>query len=141
MFRTLPFLMSFVVAIVIQLRRAAGPASNASRYESKPNPAMTPVATPEMTLVCRNSSRACGFEMCTSIEREARLRHERRRIAQRVAVVRERRRIEDDGLARVDRLVQPADQLGLVVGLPQVDLVVGRPLGEQHAQRREVCVP
>ena len=27
---------------------------------------MTPVATPEMTLVCRNVSRECGLERCTS---------------------------------------------------------------------------
>ena len=43
------------------------------------------------------------------------------------------------GLAVVDRLVQPADQLGLVVGLPQVDLdPVARLLGQHHAERRQV---
>ena len=129
--------MSFVVAMVRQAYRA-GPTGTAqaadrlrgaSTYESKPNPAMTPVATPEMTLVCRNSSRACGFEMCTSISGRPGLRDQRRGIAQRVAVVRERRRVQDDRARRVDRLVQPADQLGLVVGLPQVDLgALGRSL-------------
>ncbi len=32
-----------------------------------PKPATVPVATEAMTDVCRNSSRAYGFEMCTSI--------------------------------------------------------------------------
>ena len=41
--------------------------SSASTYEPNPKPAMTPVATAEITLVWRNSSRACGFEMCTSM--------------------------------------------------------------------------
>ena len=40
---------------------------DASRYESAPNPAITPVATPEMTLVWRKDSRACGLERCTSM--------------------------------------------------------------------------
>ncbi len=102
---------------------------------------MTPVATPEMTLVWRNVLARVRIRDVHLDEREPGLRHERRGVAQRVAVVREGGRIQDDGLARVDRLVQPADQLGLVVGLPQVDLVVGtRSLGEQHAQCGEVLV-
>lgn len=42
-------------------------ARSASRYEPMPKPATVPVATAAMTEVCRNSSRAYGFEMCTSI--------------------------------------------------------------------------
>lgn len=41
-------------------------ARSASSYDASPKPAIVPVATPATTLVCRNSSRAAGLEMCTS---------------------------------------------------------------------------
>lgn len=37
-------------------------AIKANRYESGPKPAIVPFATPEITDVCRNSSRDIGFE-------------------------------------------------------------------------------
>src|SRR5450631_209570 len=46
----------------------------------------------------------------------------RNRVAQRVGVVRERRRIEDDGRFVVGSLVKPADQAGLVVGLAHLNI-------------------
>jgi hypothetical protein len=43
--------------------------------------------------------------------------------------MRERCGIQDDRAARVDSLVQPADQLGFVIRLAKVDRVAGRSLG------------
>ena len=98
------------------------------------------VATPRDDARCAGtSSRACGLRDVHLDQRQAGLRDHRRRIPQRVAVVRERRRVQDDGARRVDRLMEPADQLGLVVGLPQVDLdAVGglaRPASRASADR------
>ena len=39
----------------------------ASEYPGTPNPTTMPRATGEITEWCRNSSRACTFEMCSSI--------------------------------------------------------------------------
>ncbi len=50
-----------------QAEISSASARSASRYEPIPKPATVPVATAAMTEVCRNSSRAYGFEMCTSI--------------------------------------------------------------------------
>ena len=99
---------------------------------------MAPVATPETTETCRNSSRACGLVMCTSTRGARELGAG---VAQRVAVVRERRRVEHHGHAVVGGLVQPADQLGLAVGLPHLDveperLAVGRAHAHQVVVRR-----
>src|ERR1700733_16005350 len=48
-------------------------ARSASRYESRPNPAMVPAATPDTTDKCLNVSRAAGFDMCTSISGAVRI--------------------------------------------------------------------
>src|SRR6218665_430083 len=58
-------------------------------------------------------------------KRDARVCDLRRGIPQPVTVVRERGRIEDNRRTRIDRLVQPADELGLIVGLTQIDSNAG----------------
>lgn len=50
-----------------QPANSSASARRASRYEPMPKPATVPLATAATTDVCRNSSRAYGFEMCTSI--------------------------------------------------------------------------
>ncbi len=60
--------------------------------------------------------------------------HQRRgahgeRVAQRVGVVRERGRVEDHGHPGRGRLLHPGDHLGLVVGLPDLDVQVQRAPG------------
>lgn len=52
---------------------------------------------------------------------ESRARHELGRVAQSVGVVREGGGIEDDRSRCIHRFVQPVDELGLVIGLAQVD--------------------
>jgi hypothetical protein len=54
-------------------------------------------------------------------ERHSRFRHEGRSVAERVAVVGERRGIEDDGSRGVDGLVEPSDEGGFVIRLPHLD--------------------
>ena len=58
-------------------------------------------------------------------------------VAQGVRVVRERGRVQHDGHAAVGGLVQPADQLGLVVGLADLDVQAeaARPASRHSAAR------
>jgi glycerophosphoryl diester phosphodiesterase len=71
-------------------------------------------------------------------EGHARLLELRGGVAERVAVVGERRRVQHDGQAPVDRLVKPGDQLRLVVALPHVDgHVVGHGCREPGLDVRE----
>ena len=85
---------------------------------------MVPVATGPTTLRWPEASRAKGFYRWTSTSRPAGSGHHGAGVPRGVRVVGERRRVEDDVGVLVDGLVQPADQLGLVVGLPDLDLQV-----------------
>ena len=89
---------------------------------STPKPATVPVAIGPITETCRNDSRAYGLDRCTSTSTSPACVTCARGVAQRVGVVRERGRVEHDVGPRVDRLVQPADQRRLVVGLPDLDV-------------------
>src|SRR5680860_899835 len=81
----------------------------------------------------------CGVRQVHLNEHQAGVGHLRARVTQRVGVVREGRRVEDDVGAGVDRLVQPSDQLGLVVRLPYLD-VQAQGLPHGPARRRQVLV-
>ena len=66
-------------------------------------------------------------------------RDESNGVPERVGVVRERGRVQDDRKLLVDRLVQPTDELTLVVGLAQVDVAKLLAL-EQRLKSSEVLV-